>query len=509
MDMTPVLIGVGEDFDATNADPASAKSNVDLAVNAARAAISDAGGRDVARAIDALVAVRTYPDSTPFWPHPIVSAKNFPRAVARRLGIAPARTFYELVGGQSPQRLVGEFAGRLARGEFGAVLIVGGEAIATEKAAQRAGVTLDWSDEAEGEVEDRGLDVSGLLSGVEIENDLVEIGAIYALFENARRARLGLSREAYARDMGALFAPFSDIAARRMGALQRHALSASDIAAISDANPMMFEPLSKAVIAKDGVNMGAAVLMTTAGRARALCVAEDRWVYLHGHCDLAERPILERPDLGCSPALRAAYETAIARAGVGADAIRHLDFYSCFPIAVYLAREAMGIAPDDPRPLTMTGGLPFFGGPGNNYSMHALAAMTRALREDRAGFGLVGANGGFLTKHAVGVYSATAPLLPWTPADDAALQSALDDARPAPWVAQAKGEAVVETYTIAWRRGTPVRAHAVARLKGSGARCLAVTEQGDASVASQMAQSDPLGATIRVTPADRGNRFAF
>lgn len=509
MDMTPVLIGVGEAFEATPADPASGKSNVDLAVEAAAAAIGDAGGRDLSRAIDALVAVRTFPDSTPFWPHPVISAKNFPRAVARRLGIAPARAFYELVGGQSPQRLVGEFAGRLARGEFGAVLIAGGEAIATEKAAQRAGVTLDWSDEAQGEVEDRGLDVSGLLTSVEIENDLVEIGSIYALFENARRANLGLSREAYARDIGALFAPFSEIAARRHGALQRRAMSASEIAATSDANPMMFEPLTKAVIAKDGVNMGAALVMTTAGRARALGVAEDRWIYLHGHCELSERPILERPDLGSSPALRSAYRTAMARAGVDVDAIAHMDFYSCFPIAVFLAREAAGMAPDDPRPLTTTGGLPFFGGPGNNYSMHAIAATVRALRADRAAFGLVGANGGFLTKHAVGVYAALAPGQAWTPADDAGLQAALDGAAPALWVAKAEGEAVVETYTVAWRRGEPVRAHAIARLLLSGARCLAVTAPGDAAAARRMADGDPLGATIRVTPADRGNRFAI
>jgi acetyl-CoA C-acetyltransferase len=181
---------------------------------------------------------------------------------------------------------------------------------------------------------------------------------------------------------------------------------------------------------------------------------------------------MERPDLGCSPALRAAYEAAIGRAGVSAEAIRHLDLYSCFPIAVFLAREALGIAPDDPRPLTMTGGLPSFGGPGNNYSMHALAAMAPALRADRAAFGL-------------------------------------DGAEPAPWIAAAQGEAVVETYTVAWRRGAPVRAPAVARLKGTGIRCLAATAQGDTAAAREMAESDPLGATIRVTPAERGHRFTF
>ena len=54
---------------------------------------------------------------------------------------------------------------------------------------------------------------------------------------------------------------------------------------------------------------------------------------------------------------------------------------------------------DGSKPLTVTGGLPFFGGPGNNYSMHALAEMAHRLRNGQ-GNGLITANGGMLSKHA-------------------------------------------------------------------------------------------------------------
>jgi acetyl-CoA C-acetyltransferase len=509
MNNSPVIIGVGEDFELTPSDLSSARSSVALAADAGVAAIDDAGGARVRDAIDALVAVRTYPDSTPFWPHAVTLVKNTPRAIARRIGVSPARAFYESVGGQSPQKLVGEFAARLAKGEFKAVLIAGADAIATEKAAQRAGVTLDWAEEADGEIEDRALGVDGLLSAHEIANGLVEIGAIYALFENARRARLGLGRDAYAQAMGALFEPFAAIAAATKGAIDKRALSAGEIAAASVENPMLFDPYRKTMIAKDGVNQAAALLMTTAGQARALGVPEEKWIYLRGLCDTVEKPIMDRPELDRSPAMRAAYQTALKRAGVAADAVSCLDLYSCFPIAVFEAREAMAIATGDQRALTMIGGLPFFGGPGNNYSMHAISALVRRLRSDRHGFGVVGANGGFLTKHSVGVYSAKAPAAGWAPEEDAVLQADLDNAPNADWTANPEGAATIETYTITWRKSGPVRAHVIGVLSSTGGRFLASTAMGDQSTLGQMAADDPLGAKITVSAADQGSHFSL
>ena len=42
------------------------------------------------------------------------------------------------------------------------------------------------------------------------------------------------------------------------------------------------------------------------------------------------------------------------------------DIYSCFPSAIQIACDEIGLDIDDPRNLTVTGGLPYFGGPGNN-----------------------------------------------------------------------------------------------------------------------------------------------
>lgn len=509
MDRTPVIIGVGEDFDLPHEELAAAKSNAALAAAAARAAIADAGAPGLAQEIDALAAVRTHPDSTPFWPHSVTPARNFPRAVARRIGIDPRLCVYDSVGGNSPQRLVGEFGARIANGEVSAVVIAGGDAIASEKAAQRAGMQLDWSDAADGEFEDRGLDVSGLLSSNEIANELVEIGAIYALFENARRARRGMSKEAYAREMAALLAPFSTIAARTEGAVSRRAKAVDEIAARSAENPMLYDPFTKAVMAKDGVNMGASIVMTSAGKARSLGVSEDKFVYLHGHCDTVEKPIMERPDLGASPAMAAAYRTALDRANVSVRDVRHFDFYSCFPVAVFAACEGLGVDLNDERAITTIGGLPFFGGPGNNYSLHALAGLVRILRRDRNAFGVIGANGGFLTKHSVGVYSTTPPASPFAPSDDRAVQARLDASPGARWTETGEGEAVIETYTVTHKKGAPHRSHVIATMKSSGLRTLAVTAAEDRETPFLMDREDMLGATVFIRPEERGNSFTI
>ena len=137
--------------------------------------------------------------------------------------------------------------------------------------------------------------------------------------------------------------------------------------------------------AQDAVNQGAAVLLTSVGKAREWGIPEQRWVYLHGYGDCDDINVIDRPDLCVSYAQNLAVGRALESAGRSIDEIAHIDAYSCFPIAVLSACVAMGIDPVTDRSLTLTGGLPFFGGPGNNYSMHAIAeAITRVRSEPSA-----------------------------------------------------------------------------------------------------------------------------
>ena len=110
---------------------------------------------------------------------------------------------------------------------------------------------------------------------------------------------------------------------------------------------------------------------------------------------------------GLGPTADDVTREALAAAGIGTGDLAHIDLYSCFPAAVQLGAQSLGLPLD--RQLTRTGGLPFSGGPWNNYVMHSIATVVSELRERAGQKGLVWANGGYATKHAFGVYSTTPP----------------------------------------------------------------------------------------------------
>lgn len=494
MDTTPVVIGVGEASERVQMQGYEARSPADLAGRAARAALDDALSTSaLARHIDVIATVRQFETSGPRVTAPFGRSDNFPRAVAKRIGAHPARAILEPVGGQGPQHLVNEFANAIGAGEADMVLLAGAEAISTQRHLMARGETRDWSEEIGGQLEDRGFGET--LAG----SDLPRHGArtpisLYALFENARRARLGLSRSEYGLEMGRLFAPFTEVAAGNPHAMSREIVSVQDLATITPSNRMTSDPFPRRVVSRDQTNQGAAVLMTSVGRARELGVPEDRLVFVLGGADVRERQPMERADLSASPAAVMAVRMALETAETQLNDIDLFDFYSCFPIAVFNIRDGLGIAGDDLRPLTVTGGLPFFGGAGNNYSMHAIAAMVRRLRAAPGAKGLVAANGGFLSKYSVGVYSTSST--PWRAVDSSALQAEIDSWE-ATTVAPGEGEGTVETYTIDYGGAAPIGV-VVGRLDGSGARFAARTKPDDDSLARRMASDEPLGARVKV-----------
>lgn len=501
-DNTPVLIGVGEASERIDAADYQALSPVDLASAAARAAIEDAGGHDLAANIDFVASIRQFEVSGPGAKPPFGASDNFSRSVAKRIGADPKRAVLEIVGGQGPQHLVNEMAHAIAAGEVGMALLVGSEAISTVRHLATRNETRDWSEAIGGQLEDRGYGMDGLVTA-----DLAIHGArspiqLYALFENARRAKLGMNRTDYALKMGELFAPFTEVAAGNPHAMSRDVHSAEDLATVSGPNRLVADPFPRRMVARDQANQGAAVLLTSAGKARELGVPEDRWVYLHGGADVKERTCIERADLGASPASVLAMQAALKSAGKRVDDIQVFDFYSCFPIAVFNIIDALGIAPDDKRGLTVTGGLPFFGGAGNNYSMHAIASMVRALRARPGAYGLLGANGGFLSKYSAGVYSTEAA--PFRPFDSKPLQAQIDAWEAPPLAGEYAGPATVESYTIDYQAAKP-RGVVVGRTP-DGKRVVAMTGPEDDTTVAAMIAGDPLGGSIE-TRTEGGRNY--
>jgi acetyl-CoA C-acetyltransferase len=500
-DETPIVIGVGEASERIDAAGHEALSPVALASKAAEAALADAGAPGLAAQIDLIAAIRQFEVSGPGARAPFGASNNFPRSIGRRIGADPARAVLEIVGGQGPQHLVNEFCHAIAAGDVGMALLVGSESISTVRHLQSRGETRDWAEKAEGALEDRGFGTEGLIT-----RDLAVAGArtpiqVYALFENARRARLKLGREAYALEMGRLFEPFTKVAAANPHAMSPEARTAEDLATVTRENRLTADPFPRRMVARDQANQGAAVLLTSVGKARSLGVPEDRWVYLHGGADVRERTVMERQDLSRGPASSMAIERALEAAGARLEDIDVFDLYSCFPIAVFNVCDALALEPDDPRGLTVTGGLPFFGGAGNNYSMHAIASLVRALRARAGSTGLVGANGGFLSKYSVGVYSSRPTA--WRGFDSAPLQREVDSwAKPEPAEGYS-GDADVETYTVDYSGPQP-RGVVIGRTP-TNARVAALAD--DETIVRHLIAEEPLGGRVAVAAKDDG-RFA-
>lgn len=507
-DSTPILVGAGQ-FTEKDVPPQQAQPPMGIAAEAAKAALADTGiGEELAALIDTLAVIRIFPDSwnRPRMPNPFGRAENPPRAVARRIGANPANAIYGNVGGNTPQKYINEMAQRISEGDVQLALLTGSEAIKTAQLALRNGIELDWQEEDAGSQEDRGIGEK-LSTPHEFAHGLGVPIQTYPLFENAIRGSKGHTVQQHLLAMGSLFESFSKIAAENPYSYYGIHRSAEELATVTAENRFICFPYPKWMNAMDGVNQGAAVIMTSVGKAKELGIDPGKWVFLHG-CGEANEKIMvgDRVNYYSSPAIRINAARAMEMAGKSIDDMHYIDLYSCFPSAVEVACDELGLEYADPRGLTVTGGLPFFGGPGNNYSMHAIATMQAGLRSDPSRFGLVTANGGYLSKHATGIYSATPYAGSWQRENPANYQAEVDALDSPVFTETPEGSATVETYTVCFKRGVAERGIIIGRLDANGQRFVANTAD-DAATLNGLVENEQLGRGGQVSCNEGMNTF--
>ncbi|HET7741839.1 MAG TPA: acetyl-CoA acetyltransferase [Mycobacterium sp.] len=499
---TPVLVGVGQFTERIDGPDYRGMSAVELATAAARAAIEDTGveAAKVANAVELVFALRQFEISGPM-PATLGKSNNYPRSVMNRLGANPARVVLEPVGGQSPQKLVTEAGNAIFSGAADVAMIIGSEPGSTARYFANRDDKPDFTEHVEGQLEDRGHQIYSYIDDYTVQHGLTGAAVQYGLLDNARRARLGLGVDAYRKQMAELFAPMSKVAAKNPFSSSPVERSVDEIVTVTDDNRMICDPYPRLLVARDTVNQGAAAVMMSVEAARRLGVPEDKWVYLHGHADLIEQSLLDRVDLGAGPATVLAAQEALRVAGIGVDDIATFDLYSCFPFPVFVICEALGLDADDPRGLTLTGGLPYFGGPGNSYSLHGIAETVNQMRDKPGTFGLVGANGGIMSKYSVGIYS-TDPV-EWRTDRSEELKAQIAALPKVGVTKEPDGSATIETYSV--RYDWPIRTGIiVGRLDADGTRFMATTDDED--LIALMSDGEPLGAAISVWHTEHGNR---
>ncbi len=499
----PVLVGVAQ-LTHRAADPGEVRAPQDLMAEAARAALADThAGRSALGAVDHLAVIRTFADSSPQFASPFGGAAHYPAAIARRLGCRPRWAWYPMIGGDTPQMMVSLLAERLQHGKGRAALIVAGEAMAGQRLALKAGAALDWREEA-GEtpppLQSPGDPRPGM-SAHELAHGIAEPTHVYPLFESAIAAATGRAMSIHRTRIGALFARFSEVAAANPHAWERTTFRDDEIWRAAPDNRMIAWPYTRRLCAQMFVDQAAAVLLTTVGEARRLGIPAERWVFLAGSAETTEKWFLaERIDFARVPAIEVGVHAALRQAEIDTHDITFFDLYSCFPSAVEVAVRALGIPGDDPRALTVTGGLPFFGGPGNGYSLFAIAEMAARLRaHGDPAHGLVSANGWYLTKHAFGVYANRPPKTPWHRRTRATDQKRIDALASPPFTETPDGPGVVEAATVVFdRSGRPTHGLLYGRLgkDGSGARFVAVTEPGEEASLEVLMSERPIGRPL-------------
>jgi acetyl-CoA C-acetyltransferase len=432
----PVVVGVGQSIERTDV-----VSSRDLMERAAWQALDDAPG--LGNRISRVVSVSVVNDD-----HPRPAT-----AVARRLGLDLDAVTCEttFVGGNTPQLLVNQVASAIVRGDDRAVLLVGSEALASKK---RGTIDADPDDDLrQGEDAKVGSDRFGL-GPAETAIHLFLPIHVYPLFESAMAARAGRTFDEQRRFVAGFMARNTAVAATHPYAWFPTEATPEELATVTNDNRLTAEPYTKRMNAIMAVDQGAALALCSLATAQELGIA-DRVAFVWAGADVNDVWCpAQRPDLSRSPGIEVAGARALSAAGVGIDDIDHLDIYSCFPSAVQAGAEALGVAIDDPRGLTVTGGLAYFGGPGNNYTMHAIATTVGLLR-DGGGLGLCTGLGWFTTKHSVGIYGAEPPPQGYQPTDLSAEQAAID-ATEREVALDASGPATVVASTVIYdRSGTP------------------------------------------------------
>lgn len=481
----PVIVGVGEASRNTVLTVWPCPS--DLAGAAIRAALADSGQpQAVAAAIDTIAAIRSFEDSGVSMG--TGSPENVPEAYGAAGGIRAQHMIYSDVGGQSPQALVNELAGAIRRGQIEVAVIVGAEATGTAKRARKSGVTLNWHQPSTTDFDNR-LSTFPILSRAEIRHGIVSMPLAYGMIENARRIRRGLGIAEYGSEMALLWSGFSQKSMTRDHAQFARSWAPEELTSDGHANYMLSDIYRRWNVAQDAVDLGGALILTSAGKARALGISDDKLVWLAAAAEAAEPPLSERAVLDRSSALEHALAAALDQAALSPTDLGPVDIYSCFPCAVFAAVDALGDPARAPGDYTLTGGLSFFGGPGNGYTLHALAAMVDELRSDGSRPALVTANGGVMSKQAVGIYTPCQPAIAWggEPARGYQARNVALDTAP-------KGKARVLTYTRPVTKDG-VRAATLILEMESGARALAVLQDAP--------EIDLGNRTVSITPGEK------
>lgn len=416
------------------------------------------------------------------------------------LGVAGPRVTASF-SGAGPLTLLAQACEAVRDGTARVALVAGAVAEASVKSARAQGLDVvqsaPWSQGSAGRQPFARGDEPREFRGAEGSAGVTGPGDIFALVESSLAHEAGRDPHAQRLWLGELMAPFTTVAATRPElAWFPIARTAAEISSITADNRMIAEPYTKRMNSFPMVDLAAALFVTTDAVADELGIDASARVYpwSTGHCkDVA--PPSGRPSMHRSGALQAAVDATLRNARIDVEALTAFDLYSCFPAAVQLSMHALGLDAGDPRGFTLTGGLPYFGGPGATYVTHAIVSAVERCQGASHERALVVGVGGAPSDFAATVFAAEPPTTPWTIDRCDAMRSVLEAERVVV-DNEGSGLATVDAMTVVHDRDAgPVRAPLVARF-ADGTRCGA--RAADVSIVRELEGVNLVGRQVRV-----------
>ncbi len=461
---------------------------LNLIAEACRNAFSNAGSEGLREIIDTI-----YMSTISSWIY-----EDAPSKLSNILGIKPTQKYSARISGNTPQLLVNKAAKAISLGESNAILIAGGESSYSRYRANKGEIILDWPRISPNTISKARKAIDSYLSQLENHYKFTNPPYTYALIETALRAASGRDLKEHLDYIGKRYERFSLIASKNPYAWEKNRFNSEEIITPSLKNRIICHPYTKRMVSNLYVDQAAALVMTNEDIAKKLNIDRKFWVYPMGGVDLNNIFYLsQRPILYDSPAIREGSRLVLNQAGLKLEQIDVFDLYSCFPCMVEIARKEIGIPEDDPRDLTITGGLSFFGGPFSSYAMHPIVTAVNLIQKKPSMKIMILANGGYNTAESFGIYGNELPAKSWEENECDDIQQIIEaKIMPEP-IEQANGNLTIEAYTIIYdRKGLPERGVVMGRLE-SGERTLANID-ADPDILLKLEQQELVGQTITV-----------
>lgn len=476
---TPVLVGIGQILNRIE-DVKDALEPLEMMWQATQIAAEDCQLNGSLKQVQSVRVIRG------MWPY-----QNPALAIAEKIGAPDVETVGTLIGGNQNQAMINETSLEILHKGLDLVLITGAENGNTTNKARKQGIQLNYS-EAKGKY-DRivGAEQQPEHHPLEVAKGIRRAIQVYPMYDNAIRFHRQESMTGHINRVSELWSRFNDVGQTNPNAWVQHDMSAEEIRTPSPSNRPISFPYTKYMNANMSVNMGAALIMASAKKATELGIPQEKWVYpLAGVKGYDHFSASVRDEFYTSPGIRKVGEKLLEMTDTKVEDLNFVDLYSCFPSAVQVAAKEYGLSEE--RPLTVTGGLTFGGGPLNNYVMHSIARTVELLRKTPKGKGLVTANGGNIYKHVHGMYGSEPPTRRF---GFASVQEEIDALPSREVLASYDGDATIEGYTVMYDGFEPTIGHLACRTS-NGDRTWANTT--DSEVLQGMTQEEFCGRPVRL-----------